>query len=359
MFLVDAGSDVWYLDTGASNHMTGNRSMLMSLDETVKGTVKFGDDSVVEICGKGAVMYQCKNQEHRVLTEVYYIPRLRSNIISLGQLDESGYKIVIEGGELCIFDRERLLLARVLRSRNRLYTLALNLTAPVCLLAKADDMAWHWHARYGHLHFRVLHNLTAKKMVDGVPMIDRVEKFCDGCALGKQHRAPFPRASSYRSECGLELVHGDLCGPITPATPSGNRYFLLIVDDHSRYMWVEMLRTKDEAFRFFRKIKALAENERDVKLKAFRTDRGGEFNSIEFSDYCDEHGIKRYTTAPYSPQQNGVVEHRNQTTVEMARSLLKSMHVPAVFWGEAVKTTVHILNRAPTQSLDGTTPYEA
>lgn len=359
VFPVDAGSDMWYLDTGASNHMTGNQSSLTSLDETVKGTVKFGDDSVVEICSKGAVMYQCKNQEHRVLTEVYYIPRLRSNIISLGQLDESGYKIVIEGGELCIFDRERLLLARVLRSRNRLYTLALNLTAPVCLLAKADDMAWRWHARYGHLHFRALHDLTAKNMVDGVPMIDRVEKFCDGCALGKQHRAPFPRASSYRAECGLELVHGDLYGPITPATPIGNQYFLLIVDDHSRYMWVEMLRTKDEAFRFFRKIKTLAENKHDVKLKAFRTDRGGEFNSIEFGDYCDEHGIKRYTTAPYSPQQNGVVERRNQTTVEMAHSLLKSMRVPAMFWGEAVKTTVHILNRAPTRSLDGMTPYEA
>ena len=67
-------------------------------------------------------------------------------------------------------------------------------------------------------------------------------------------------------------------------------------------MWVEMLRTKDEAFRFFRKIRALAENKRDVKLKAFRTDRDGEFNSIEFGGYCDEHGIKRYKTAPYSPQ---------------------------------------------------------
>ena len=120
-----------------------------------------------------------------------------------------------------------------------------------------------------------------------------------------------------------------------------------------------MLKSKDEAFKYFKKIKAAAENEMGVKLKAFRTDCGGEFNSIEFEDYCNELGIKRYTTAPYSPQQNGVVERRNQTVMEMARSLLKSMSVPATFWGEAVKTAVHILNRAPTRSLHGKTPYEA
>lgn len=88
-----------------------------------------------------------------MLTEVYYIPRLCSNIVSLGQLDESGCKIVIEDGELCILNRERLLLAWIQRSRNRLYTLALNPTEPVCLLVKANDVAWLWHARYSHLNF--------------------------------------------------------------------------------------------------------------------------------------------------------------------------------------------------------------
>ena len=120
-----------------------------------------------------------------------------------------------------------------------------------------------------------------------------------------------------------------------------------------------VLRSKDEAFTRFRKIKARAEAEKKCKLLAFRSDRGGEFNSGEFHAFCDENGIKHFTTAPYSPQQNGVVERRNQTVVEMARCLLKSMGMPAMFWGEAVCTAVYILNRAPTKSVHGKTPYEA
>jgi hypothetical protein len=112
--------------------MTTDRRMFSTLDETVTGTVKFGDGSVVEICGKGSVMFMCKNQWHRVLTEVYLIPRLRSNIISIGQLDQIGRKTVIEDGEMCIFDPERLLLAKVQRSANHLYKLLLEITVGPC-----------------------------------------------------------------------------------------------------------------------------------------------------------------------------------------------------------------------------------
>ena len=121
-------------------------------------------------------------------------------------------------------------------------------------------------------------------------------------------------------------------------------------------MWLEVLSSKDEAFKFFRKIKAAAETQCGAKLRAFRTDRGGEFNSNEFTAYCEELSILRNTTTPYSPQQNGVVERRNQSVVEMARSLMKSMGVPSTFWGEAVRTAVHILNRSPTRSLRRVTP---
>jgi transposase InsO family protein len=75
--------------------------------------------------------------------------------------------------------------------------------------------------------------------------------------------------------------------------------------------------------------------------------------------FCNEFGIKHYTTTPYTPQQNGVVERRNQTVVEMARCMMKSKSVPAHFWGEVVTTTVYVLNRSPTKSLEGVTPYEA
>ena len=124
-------------------------------------------------------------------------------------------------------------------------------------------------------------------------------------------------------------------------------------------MWVELLTSKDEAFKCFKRVKALAETERGLKLHTFRSDRGGEFNSVEFKEYCNEHGIKHFTTTPYTPQQNGSGERRNRIVVEMVRCLLKSKGLPAEFWGEAVSTAVYLLNRAPTKSLQGCTPYEA
>jgi hypothetical protein len=192
-----------------------------------------------------------------------------------------------------------------------------------------------------------------------MPQLDHIDEICDGCTIGKQHRLAFPQATKHRSEHALDLVHTDLCGPIKPATAAGNQYFLLVVDDCSRYMWLELLKTKDEAFSKFRKVQALAEAKQHCRLRAFRSDRGGEFNSNEIIQWCSKEGIQHFTTAPYSPQQNGVVERRNQTVVEMARCMLKSMAMPAMFWGEAVKCAVYILNRAPTRSLNGVTPYEA
>jgi transposase InsO family protein len=90
-----------------------------------------------------------------------------------------------------------------------------------------------------------------------------------------------------------------------------------------------------------------------------RTDNSGEFIATEFASYCADEGIQCHYSAPYSPQQNGIVERRNQTVVGMAWALLKQRWVPAVFWGEAVLTTVYILNRSPTKALDDKTPYEA
>ena len=84
-----------------------------------------------------------------------------------------------------------------------------------------------------------------------------------------QHRVLFPQVSKYRAERGLELVHSDLCGPIKPATAGSNRYFLVMVGDHSRFMWIEVLKSKDEAFKRFKRVKALAKATPSRKLLAF------------------------------------------------------------------------------------------
>jgi transposase InsO family protein len=138
-------------------------------------------------------------------------------------------------------------------------------------------------------------------MVWGMPHIDHVEQFCDTCILTKLRRLPFPRQASFRAKEKLELVHGDLCGPMTLATPGGRRYFLLLIDDMSRYMWVVLLDAKAATTDAIKRLQAAAEAECGRKLQVLRTDNSGEFTAAEFMAYCANEGIHRHFSAPYTP----------------------------------------------------------
>jgi transposase InsO family protein len=164
---------------------------------------------------------------------------------------------------------------------------------------------------------------------------------------------------SFRAKERLELEHGDMCGPVTPATLRGQHYFLLLVDDLSCYMWVVILDSKGEAADAIKRAQAAAKAECGRKLRVLRTDNGDEFTAAEFASYFTDEGVQHHYSSPCSPHQNGVVKRRNQTVVGMARALLKQRGMSAVFWGEAVVTAVYILNRSPTKALNGRTPYEA
>ncbi|KAF2303650.1 hypothetical protein GH714_020631 [Hevea brasiliensis] len=215
----------WYLDTGATNHMTGDKHCFVEIDDSICGKVKFGDGSVIDIQGFGSVMFQCKNGEHLTLTNVYYIPKLKSNIISLGQIDESGGRILIECGALRVYDNSNRLIIKVRRQQNRLFIADLQIAKKVMLDDKHNRVELAMAARYGHLNFQALKKLSKEKMVQGLPDISLPNQICDGCTVGKQHRKAFPHAAMYRAKEKLELVYGDLCGPITPTTPGGNKFF--------------------------------------------------------------------------------------------------------------------------------------
>jgi transposase InsO family protein len=107
--------------------------------------------------------------------------------------------------------------------------------------------------------------------------------------------------AEYRAERRLELVHGDLCGPISPATSRGNKYFLLLVDDLSRYMCVAMIPSNDHAAAAIKDIQARAEGESGLKLKALWTNSGGEFTAMEVTEYCVAEGVHHQHMTPYSP----------------------------------------------------------
>jgi hypothetical protein len=153
--------------------------------------VKFGDGSRVVIRGHGTIIFKCQNGEHRTLTDVYYIPQLRSSIISVGQLDERGSKVLIKDGVLRIRDREQRLLAKVKRSRNRLYLLNLKVEQPICMAAQRMEEPWLCHARFGHLSFDALGRL--EKMVRGLPHIEYVGELCDSCLAVVPEDGEVPR----------------------------------------------------------------------------------------------------------------------------------------------------------------------
>ena len=124
-------------------------------------------------------------------------------------------------------------------------------------------------------------------------------------------------------------------------------------------MWIALLKEKSDALCKFKTFKTLVEQETKMQIQTFRTDRGGEFVSKEFNPYCNETGIRRHLTAPYSPQQNGVVERRNRTLMEMTRSIMKHMSVPNYLWGEAARHSTYMFNRIATRVIRDQTPYEA
>ena len=228
-----------------------------------------------------------------------------------------------------------------------------------CLQLQTTSESARWHARLGHIGKESMRTMISKELVVGMPKISVDKDTCSSCLRGKQARHSFPQATTFRAKRTLELIHGDLCGPITPVTPSKKRYIFVLIDDHSRYMWSILLSEKGEAFEKFKKFKATVERERGVSIGMIRTNRGGEFVSNEFQSYCETNGITRQLTAPYSPQQNGVVERRNRTLLGMTRSILNHMHLPNYLWGEAVRHVTYIINRVATRVLLLQTPYEA
>jgi hypothetical protein len=166
--------------------------------------------------------------------------------MSLDQLDEGSSKVEIDKGVLRIWDRRGRFLVKVRRGANHLYVFHLKTARPLCLTTCKDDEAWRWHECFSHLHFDALRKLSKEDMVRGLPVIKHIRQFRDTCVITKQRRALFPAKVQCAQEL-LELVHNDLYGPMMPTTLGGSRYFLMLVDDATRYMWVALLMTKDAA----------------------------------------------------------------------------------------------------------------
>ncbi|KAL6315260.1 hypothetical protein AAG906_000341 [Vitis piasezkii] len=243
------------LDSGCSNHMTGIKSLFKELDESHKLKVKLGDDKQVQVEGKGTVAVNNGHGNVKLLYNVYFIPSLTQNLLSVGQLMVSGYSILFDGAT---FD---------VRMANKLFPLEMSSIEKHALVVKETSESNLWHLRYGHLNVKGLKLLSRKEMVFGLPKIDSVN-VCEGCIYGKQSKKPFPKGRSRRASSCLEIIHADLCGPMQTAS-FGGEIFLLFTHDHSRMSW----RSSGKC------IKVLL--------------RGGEFLSNDFKVFCEEEGLHR------------------------------------------------------------------
>ena len=150
-----------------------------------------------------------------------------------------------------------------------------------------------------------------------------------------------------RSSEPLELIHSNIYDLKFIQTRGDKKYFLTLIDDCTRYCYVYLLRSKDEALEMFKHFKNEVENQLDQKIKVIRSDRGGEYEA-PFGDFCSQHGIIHQNTAPYSPQQNGVAECKNKTLKEMMNALLLSSGLPQNLCREAIISVNYILKRNPT-----------
>ena len=163
-------------------------------------------------------------------------------------------------------------------------------------------------------------------------------------------KRPFS-AKGERSKEPLQLVHSDVCGPLSVQARGGYGYFVTFIDDYSRYGYVYLMHKNFETFGKFKEFMAETEKQLGKSLKTLRSDRGGEYLDTEFKDHLLEHGILSQLTASGTPHQNGVAERRNRTLLDMVRSMMSYSSLPIPFWGYSLQTAVYILNVVPSKSI--------
>ncbi|GJR17106.1 retrovirus-related pol polyprotein from transposon TNT 1-94 [Tanacetum coccineum] len=298
---------LWYLDSGCSKHMTGDRSQLTNFVHKFLGTIKFGNDQIAKIIGYGD--YQIGSRETNLYT---------------------------------------LLIGDMMTS------------TPICLLSKASKTkSWLWHQRLSHLNFGAINHLAKNGLVRGLPKL-KFEKdhLCSACAMGKSKKQSHKPKSEDTNQEKLYLLHMDLCGPMRVASINGKKYILVIVDDYSRFTWVKFLASKDEAPDFIIKFLKMIQVRLNTPVRNIRTDNGTEFVNQTLRSYYESVGISHETSVARSPQQNGVVERRNRTLVEAARTMLIYAKAPLFLWAEAVATACYTQNRSIIRRRHGKTPYE-
>jgi hypothetical protein len=186
--------------------------------------------------------------------------------------------------------------------------------------------------------------------VDGLNAItsqDVSDFKCESCIMGKGTRLPSPPAEDIRASKPGELIHFDLWGPATATSIGGARYFLTCYDDYSRKVHLSFLKQKSDAFSAIKSYIALVECQLGTKVKALRSDNGGEFTSREWDNYIRQLGIQHIRVPPDAHAQNGRVERVHLAILNLVRTYLIDTGLPQSFWAEGASYAAYTRNRTP------------
>ncbi|GJT36168.1 retrovirus-related pol polyprotein from transposon TNT 1-94 [Tanacetum coccineum] len=287
---------LWVVDSGCSKHMTGDRLLLRNFVEKFMGTFRFRNDNFAAITGYGDYIHG-----NITICHVYYVEALGHNLFSIGQFYDGDLEVAFRS-KTCYLD-----------------------------------------------------------LVDGLPKFKYgKDHLCSACERVKSKKAshlPKLISSDYSK---LELLHMDLCGPMRVASVNGKKYILVIVDDFSRFTWVYFLRSKYETPEIIKKFTAQAQLNYKAKVCKIQTDNGTEFKNATLKAHYKKLGIMQQFSIARTPQQTGVVERRNRTLAEAARTMLIFSRLPEFLWAKAgAWTTTHNTqhNKTPYELLHGRKPH--
>ena len=319
-----------------------------------------GDNRATEAFGEGKVNLSCYDESNAVeltLNKVLYVPNLSKNLLSVPAVTQMAAEVLFDEGKCIISKNERKATIGHLVD-SKLYVV--NTDGEAHIASTTSQLLEQWHCRFGHLNYSYIDRLIKGKLVEGMSCSSgEVNRECEACAQGKMHRIPFPKKGEKETHQALQLVHSDLCGPMNVDSVGRSKYVLTFTDDYTRYVTAYFIKSKSEVLSKFVEYVTKMENETNLRVRAIRTDNGGEYTSQYFKTFCAAKGIAHQLTNPYTPEQNGVSERLNRTLIESARSMLIHAKMSLKFWAEAVNTAVYLHNRSPTSALKDKTPFES
>ena len=343
---IGSNTKEWWLDTGATHHVCSDKKMFSSYHNIDNGEQLFmGKSSSSKIEGQGKVVLKMTSGKELTLNDVLHVPEIRKNLVYESLLSKKGFKLVFVSDNF-ILTKNGMYVGKGYMSNGLFKINVMTVVPPTKNINNKNTSSTYmlessnvWHGRLEHVNYDTLRRLINMECLPKFK-IDPNHK-CEICVESKLIRTSFH--SIERSSEPLKLIHSYICDLKFIQMRGGKKYFLTLIDDCTGYCYVYFLRSKNEALEMFQHFKNEVENQLDRKIKVIRSDRGGEYEAL-FGDFCSQHGIIHQTTAPYSPQQNGVAEHKNITLKEMMNALLLSSGLPQNLWGEAILSANYILN---------------